>query len=378
MKVLHFFKTYWPDSFGGMERVIHALASGSRKYGIESEVLSLSVDPSPPALEFDGHRVLRAKRLANIASTGISIDALGLFRAAATRADLIHYHYPWPYMDVAHFLVRPDKPTVVTYQSDIVRQRVTGMLYAPLRDRFLGSVDAIAATTPAYVASSQVLRRFREKTCVIPLGLQEEDYPTPGDVLLAKWRSRFPRPFFLFCGEFRYYKGLDVLLNAARSIDADILLLGSGKMEHALRSQAASMNLANVHFLGRLDDADKAALLHLCMAVVFPSNRRSEAFGLTLVEASMFGRPMISCEIGTGTSYVNLDGITGTVVPPDDPVALAAAMSNMGGSESMRSTYGTNARLRYEKMFTAERMVRGYVDLYRSVASARGPLPAVS
>src|SRR5690606_15618876 len=142
----------------------------------------------------------------------------------------------------------------------------------------------------------------------------------------ARWREQFPRPFFLFVGVLRYYKGLRTLLAAARSSDIDTVIVGDGPMKPQLTAYAKEHNLSHVHFVGALPDADKTALLELSSGLIFPSHLRSEAFGLSLVEASMFGKPMISCEIGTGTSYVNLNGQTGIVVPPQNPEALSAAM----------------------------------------------------
>src|SRR5690606_23534758 len=86
------------------------------------------------------------------------------------------------------------------------------------------------------------------------------------------------------------------------------------------------LGVHNIHFLGQLSEEDKTVLLMLCYAFVFPSHLRSEAFGLSLLEAAMFGKPMISCEIGTGTSYINYMNNTGYVVPPADSLALANAM----------------------------------------------------
>ena len=74
--------------------------------------------------------------------------------------------------------------------------------------------------------------------------------------------------------------------------------------------------------MGYLLEDDKVALINLCYAVVFPSHLRSEAFGISLLEGAMYGKPLISSEIGTGTSHINIDGETGLVVPPNDPVAL--------------------------------------------------------
>ncbi len=364
MRILHFFKTYWPDSFGGIERSIQALASGAARAGAEVEVLSLSTDPGKNSVVFRGHRASKARLDWNVASTGISLEGLSRFRSAAADADIVHYHFPWPFMDLAHVLVRHGKPSVVSYHSDVVRQKVMNLAYAPLRSAFLGSVDRVVATSPNYVASSRILTRLGDKVRVIPLGLDAGDYPVPSDQVIEGWKERFPSPFFLFVGEFRYYKGIDVLLRAARSVDADIVLVGDGPENAGLRQLADSLSCSNVHFVGRVDDMNKAALLKLAAGFVFPSNQRSEAFGLSLVEAAMFSKAMVSCEIGTGTSYVNLDGQTGFVVPPSDPGALALALNRLLADRRMAHAFGQSARARYERHFRSERMVEQYLRLY--------------
>jgi glycosyltransferase involved in cell wall biosynthesis len=125
----------------------------------------------------------------------------------------MHYHFPWPFMDLAHFMARIDKPSVVTYHSDIVRQKNLLRLYQPLKHRFLRSVDTIVATSPNYLASSPVLDRYRDKTRTITYGLDKTIYPKPD---AARWTNGGPsgERFFLFVGVLRYYKGLHILLDA--------------------------------------------------------------------------------------------------------------------------------------------------------------------
>lgn len=365
MHVLHFFKTYWPDTFGGMERAIHAIATTTREQGVTSEVLSLSREPEKNSVEFDGHFAGKARLSLEIASTGLSIDAIRRFADRARRADIVHYHFPWPYMDALHFLVRHGKPSLVTYQSDIVKQKRLMTLYRPLMRRFLGDVDRIVCASPNYLRTSAELQPFRDKVTIIENGLSEPDYPVPEKTLLARWRQRFPAPFFLFTGVLRYYKGLHVLIEVARLNGLPVVIVGAGPMEADLKNQARGLD--NVHFVGPVGDADKAALLALCRAFVFPSHLRSEAFGLSLVEAAMFARPMISCEIGTGTSYINIDGETGLVVPPSDARALADAMLRLANSEAEADRFGKAARHRYEALFTANRMGEAYAALYRAL-----------
>ena len=109
-------------------------------------------------------------------------------------------------MDVAHFLTRVRKPTVLTYHSDIVKQKTLLRLYKPLMHQFLKRVDRIVATSPNYVESSETLQRFQDKVRVIPIGLDEATYPCPTDEKLAYWRKQVGERFFLFVGALRYYK----------------------------------------------------------------------------------------------------------------------------------------------------------------------------
>lgn len=370
MRVLHFFKTYWPDTFGGVERSIHAIATGTVRHGVVTDVLSLSRDPAAGSREFDGHMAWKAKLDLDIASTGLSRAVFGQFRALADQADIIHYHFPWPLMDIVHMTCAPKKPALVTYHSDIVKQRTLLRFYRPLMMRFLRSMDAVVATSPDYLRSSEVLRALDpEKIAVIPLGMEETSFPAVDEATRARWRAALPRDFFLFVGVLRYYKGVHRLLDAARLTGLPVVIVGEGPLGEELRARAKAENLDNVIFTGALDDLDKMALLELCAAFVFPSHLRSEAFGLSLVEAAMSAKPMISCEIGTGSSYVNRHGETGLVVEPDNGEALAGAMRQLAADEGLRRIFGENARRRYEENFTASRMADAYHALYSRLLS---------
>ena len=364
MRVLHVFKTYYPDTFGGVERTIHAIAKGSVTHGIESDVLSLSRDPVTNAVEFDGHMAYKAKLDLELSSTGFSREAFSRFKELSAKADVVNYHFPWPFMDLLHLMNPPGKPTIVTYHSDIVKQKLLLQLYKPLMHRFLSSVTRIVATSPNYLESSEVLQRYRDKTEVIPIGLDEADYPRATQELKDRWSVRFPKPFFLFVGVLRYYKGLHTLIEAAKTVDADILIAGEGPLEEELKAQAASAGLTNVHFLGAVSDLDKAALLEICTGFVFPSHLRSEAYGLSLVEAAMFGKPMISCEIGTGSSFINMNGETGYTVKPQDQTALAIMMNQLLGDPALARSLGAAARARYSNWLTADIMASKYAGLY--------------
>jgi len=367
MRILHFYRTYFPDTFGGIEQVIYQIAEKSASLCVETKVLTLSANPQK-TIEFAHHEVHQVKLGMQIASNGFSWQALRAFKALAEWADVVHYHYPWPFMDLVHFATRCKKPCVVTYHSDIVRQRNLLRLYAPLQKAFLRRVDRIVATSPNYLESSQTLQNYRQKTAAIPIGLDESLSMPADEKTVQKWQAELPPRFFLFVGVLRYYKGLDVLLAALRESNCPVVIVGSGPEENRLRTLARQWNLKNLFFLGEQPDQDKNALLSLCYGIVFPSNLRSEAFGISLLESAMFGKPMISCEIGTGTTFINLHEQTGLVTPPNDSRALADAMQFLWDHPDRARAMGRAARERYVQHFTADQMARAYCGLYRELS----------
>jgi rhamnosyl/mannosyltransferase len=378
MRVLHFYKTYYPDSVGGIEQTIRQMCVGTGRLGVTNTVLSLSREKNLVPIVLEGHTVHRVPLDFEFLSNTCSVASLGALSRLAQEADVVHYHFPWPFMDLAHFVARVNKPTVVTYHSDIVRQKKLLRLYKPLKQRFLRSVDAIVATSPNYMESSEVLGRYRDKTRIITYGLDQSTYPQPGPALLAYWRQRIGPKFFLFVGVLRYYKGLHVLLEAVAGTDYPVVIVGAGPEEAALKAQAARLGLTNVLFVGAVGEEDKVALLTLCYAMAFPSHLRSEAFGISLLEGAMFGKPLISCEIGSGTTYINIDGETGLVTPPADAQALRAAMRTLWDNPRMAREMGARAAARFEATFTAEKMAASYADLYSEVVARREGRPALA
>ncbi|WP_369790610.1 glycosyltransferase family 4 protein [Rouxiella sp. WC2420] len=370
IKVLHCYKTYYPDSFGGIEQVIYQLSEGGAQRGTSSTVFTLTsneIGINPTSIE--NHSSYRVKTQIEVASTPFSLKAFGEFKKLAADADIIHYHFPYPFMDLLHYGAGINKPTVVSYHSDIVKQKFLLNLYTPLMNKFLGDVDCIVAASPNYVESSSVLQKFKDKVYVIPYGLDKKFYNNASAEIKEKWRQRFPSGFFLFVGTFRYYKGLHTLIEAAKNSDYPIVLIGSGPIESQLKDQAKKYGVDNIHFLGALQDEDKTALLELSTCLVFPSHLRSEAFGISLIEASLYSKPAISCEIGTGTTYINIDEVTGLVVPPEDPLALRLAMDRIWSNPEQTCQFGIAANERFEQLFTAEKMVEQYTKIYEKLIS---------
>jgi rhamnosyl/mannosyltransferase len=238
-------------------------------------------------------------------------------------------------------------------------------------DLILASTDRIIVTSENYMRSSVHLQKFLNKCIVIPLGIEQAPFLKERTAARDRIRTEYGRPLLLFVGKLRYYKGLQYLLEAMKEIPARLLVIGSGPMESEWRSVASSTDLqGKVFFLGEIGGEDLAGYYQAADLFVLPASERSEAFGLVQVEAMASELPVISTDLGTGTSYVNIHGETGLVVPPKDSQGLRDAILTLLGDSSLRQAMGKRGRQRAASEFSLNRMVEQTLDLYESVYSA--------
>ncbi len=375
MKILHIYKDYFPV-LGGMENHIRWLAEAQVAAGHDVTVLVTHPQRRTTDDIEQGVRVIRAARLATVASTPLSLAMPRLLRAH--QPDVAHLHFPYPPGEVSQWLLGRARHTVMTYHSDVVRQKGMLRIYEPLMRRILQRVDRIIATSPQYVASSPYLHPLRDKVTVIPLGIDVQRFQEPDRAQVAAIQQRYGAPLLLFVGRLRYYKGVQYLLDALPQVaDARLLIAGTGPMAQPWQAQARALGLAErVFFLGDVADADLPAYYAAADLFVLPACERSEAFGVVQVEALASGTPIVSTELGTGTSYVNQDGVTGRVVPAGEAAALAGALRTLLADRALRHVMGMAARQRAASEFSLPVMVGRIENLYRSLGAGQSAFSA--
>jgi rhamnosyl/mannosyltransferase len=223
------------------------------------------------------------------------------------------------------------------------------------------------ATSPNYLATSKLLQRVQERVDVIPLGLAPESYQPASIDALRQVEQGYGVGFYLFIGVLRYYKGLQFLVEAAAQNGLPVVIAGRGSEHKALEAQAKSSGASNIKFAGFVSDDIKQALMARAKAIVFPSCERSEAFGVTLLEGQMHSLPLITCDIGTGTSFVNQHGVTGLVVPPRNATALSDAMRQLEENPETAERMGRAGRERLNNVFSGSQVGEKYTSLYRKL-----------
>jgi len=355
---------------GGIETVAWELTEGLNRLGVHTEVLCSSHRwRSVHNVAQRGHSIVRAGTLGALMSTSIAPPMPHLLRRMARTADIVHLHMPDPMAAAAFWVARPNTPLVVHWHSDVVRQRAALRFYEPLQNWLLRRADAIVATSPPYAAASEALFRLRSKVHVIPIGISD-DRPASCSVKAEALRARYGRRRIVFAlGRMTYYKGFDVLIDAASALSDDCVVLigGDGELFSDYRARIIERGLGDkVFMLGHVSDADLASHFEACDVFCMPSTVRAEAYGVAMLEAMLMGKPIVATDIpGSGVPWVNVHGYTGLNVPVRDTAALAATLNSLLSDGALREALGEEARRRYEDQFRAELMVQRTLELYR-------------
>ena len=369
MKALQISKFY-PPVMGGIESVAFELTEGLNRQGIETDVLCAHTGSGTlRERSAAGYRIVRAGSLGKLLSTSMSPAMLLEARRMCDDYDVIQVQMPDPMAALALWFARPRAKIVLHWQSDVINQRRALKLYEPLQHWLLRRADAIIATTPPYADASPSLQAWKSKVEVIPLGITPIDNRGAADKARAL-RERFGgRKIVFSLGRMTYYKGFDVLIDAARLLPADAVVVvgGGGELLQTYRDRVAAEGLAGrIEFVGRIPDEDIPGYFEAASVFCLSSIVRAEAYGVVLLEAMAMGKPIVTTDIpGSGVPWVNQHEVTGLNVPVSDGRAMAAALTRILQDDALAARFGAAGKERFLTQLTAESMVSRTLSLYR-------------
>ncbi|MBR4628535.1 MAG: glycosyltransferase [Ruminococcus sp.] len=355
LRVLEVNKAYYPH-IGGIETIIRQYAEELGKTGgFDVKVLVCRDDRGGMRREkINGVDVTRCGSLGTYFSCPISMQFIRKFREMAEKADVVHIHVPFPLADAALMLSGYKGKVVVSWHSDIVKQKKLMLLYKPLMYKLLRRADRILVATEGHIIGSDYLPEFWDKCVVVPYGIVPEDYRRvkPGNFLEDKC-TYHNSVKVLFSGRLVYYKGVDVLIEAFRGVSGcELFISGAGELESELKARVRNTDIEErVHFLGFLSQKELRMAFADCDIFVLPSVERSEAFGIVQLEAMVYGKPVINTSLPSGVPYVSIHGDTGMTVPPSDTYALAFAINRLADDRELREEMGRAAAERVDRVF---------------------------
>jgi len=368
-RVLQLGKFYPPD-LGGIETAIFNITEELNQRGIKCDVLCSNSKMEYQEDVINGYVVYRTKSFGKIASTSITPQMIFKLREIIHKYDLIHVHHPDPMANLALFLTElKGKKILLHYHADIIRQKFLLKLYKPLLLWMMKRADAIIATSPNYVEGSPFLKRFREKVHIIPLGIRELFFE---ENKVRAIREHFKGKKIVFSiGRMVYYKGFEYLIEAAKFLGKDyVILIGGDGPERKKLEKMASRVKDKVFLPGKISRNEIGNYYQACDIFCLPSIERTEAFSVAIVEALSFGKPVVATQIPfSGVPWVNQEGVTGFNVPPRDPKALAEAIIRICEDEKLYQKMSQQAKQRFKERFTVKVMVDQIVRLYEKLLS---------
>jgi len=371
MKILMVNKLYFPW-IGGIERIVQQIAEKLNcKEDFKTEVLCCTSKRKGRVEMINNVKVYRVSSFGIFWGMPVSFNFFRVFKKIRDNYDVIDFHHPFPLGDLALFLFPPKKAKVVLhYHSDIVRQKIFVSFLKPFILNTLKRADKILVSNPNLIKSSSFLRRFEKKCEIVPFGVDlERIKQLINEEKVNELKQRYG-DFVLFIGRLSYYKGVDYLIEAMKDVDRNLVIIGKGEREKLLKEKAKRLNLENkIFFLPSQSEADLVNFYQACKVFVLPSIYKSEAFGIVLIEAMALGKPVISTELGTGTSWVNINNQTGFVVPPKNKKALAGAIKNILEDDKLYSKFSDKAKEMIKEHFTLEKMLFRIEKIYKKLIS---------
>lgn len=385
---------FFPPEPGGMERYLADLLAAAAASGDSvAAVVHQPAGATQPGTGAD-FPVFSARSYGQLLyaplSPGFPAMLLGAIRRF--RPDILHLHLPNP-SAFAALLLPPARrlPWVVHWHADVdsaehgwVRRAYRG--YRLAEQALLRHSARIIASSPPYLDFSNALAPWRDRCRIIPLGI---DVTRLGTIdaqahrdALAAWPDGTGLRI-LAAGRLTYYKGFTVLLKALNQTrQGRLVIVGDGPERPALERAAAKPALRDrVRLLGYRPDAELHALMAACDVLCLPSLDRSEAFGIVLLEALRYGRPVIASDIpGSGVGWVIRETGHGLLVPPGDAPALAAALKRLAATPELRVRLaGAHAMGKDLVRFDIRNQLPSFRNLYAEIQPNRNnPGPTAS
>jgi rhamnosyl/mannosyltransferase len=364
---------FYPPVMGGVESVTWELAEGLNRCHVRTDVLCAHTSAKGcHDRAAAGYDIWRAGTWGKVLSTSMTPSMPWCLARLARPVDLVHLHMPDPMAALSLWYARPLCKVVVHWHSDVIRQQRAVRLYEPLQRWLLQRADAIIATSATNAEASIPLRPWRNKVRILPIGISD-NRPSACSVKATELKRRLRGRSLVFAlGRMTYYKGFDVLINAAAMLpnDCAVMIGGTGELHEECRKLVNRKGLAGkVHLLGHIEPEDLASHFEACDVFCLPSTVRAEAYGVAILEAMVMGKPVVATRLaGSGVPWVNQHGVTGLNVAPGDPADLAGALTALLKDSCRRSAMGEAARARYVEQFGSQRMIEGVMQIYRELA----------
>lgn len=357
MKITEINKLYHPW-VGGVETHVKDIAEGINQ-SFDVNVICCNSQKKTVTSTINGIKITKYSSWGILFSQPISLSLIKHLKNHG--ADILHFHLPNPWGVLAYFLARPKGKILITWHSDIIKQKTILFFYKPLLYWFLKTAEKIIVTSPNMAKNSPFLKTFQSKIKVIPLGIDPKEYQ------IKPFKKKHER-FALFVGRLTYYKGVIELIEALKKSDIKLIMIGEGPLKPHIKKSAQMLIQKKQLILLPFQKKDTLnKYFNHCEFFILPSTHASEAFGIVQLEAMIYEKPVISTNLPTGVPFVNQHRNTGLIVEPGNIDDLVQAMNVLWNNHNLRRIYGENAKKRCLELFTKNQMISSTIECLNSI-----------
>jgi L-malate glycosyltransferase len=351
----------FPRTLGGGERIVLKLASLLPSYGYDVAILTFGVHPETIRVHSPACPVylLPLQRTYDLHALQAAMDLRRFLKKQ--RIQIVHTFFEssdiW-----AGFVSKTVSNTHLIWS-----RRDMGILR---KGKHHLAYRLMASLPDAVFAVSEEVRRH----CIEVDGIDPDRVQTIHNGLnLDDWTPSTHAPtrnhtVITTVGNIRRVKGHDLFIRAAAQIlpsfpNVSFSIAGAvlePEYFAELQDLVRDLNLTGrFHFVGGISDLHT----HLAAADIFVLPSRSEGFSNAIVEAMATSLPVVATDVGGNAEAVE-DGVTGFIIPPENPQALATAISRLLGSPALATRMGVAGRQRALDLFTTEAMMHRITDTY--------------
>ena len=366
----------FPKTLGGGELVVLKLAALLPQYGYRASILTFSVHPESAALALKSSPcpiyLLPLQRTYDLTALRSALDLRRFLRQQ--QIQIVQTCFESSDLWAGFVTKTMSNAKLIWSRRDmgILRVRKHSLAYRLMA----GVPDAV------FAVSEQVRRHSIEVDRIDPARVQT----IYNGLNLTEWNTAFKptttsdKLLVTTVGNIRRVKGHDVFIKAAASIvphfpNVSFSIAGDVlEPDYFAELQALVRNLHlsdHFHFVGSVTDLHH----YLSAADIFVLPSRSEGFSNAILEAMAASLPVVATDVG-GNSEAVKDGITGFLVPSNDPAALASAITRLLSDPSQAKAMGAAGKVFVAENFTTETMMTRITTAYKNLLAHNSPLAA--
>ena len=367
MKVLQIGKYFYPER-GGIETYLYQLCKGLKPKVDVLDILVSNTKFGTVIDKYDGLDLIRSGKWDQFFSTPFCPSFFKYIKR--NYYDIIHIHLPNPMAILACLFLKPGGKYVVSYHSDIIKQKFLFSMYKRFIVKFLDQVHTIIVATPNHIEFSPILMNYKEKCKVVHYGISlpgsaNIEFEDVEDIKKIREEIGKGLPIVLFVGRLVYYKGREYLIQAVEGLPVQLVIAGNGPYYSTMK--IFKDQIPNIHFTGEITEQRLRQFYLASDIFCLPSVSRAEAFGLVQLEAMSYGKPVISTDLQSGVPYVNKHEHTGLIVKKECSSAISDAIMFLINNKDKAKEFGENGFKRVTEEFSLKKMIEETFDVYSEI-----------